>query len=231
MSALTRVDPSRPVLIPAAGIYMPGPIAIVPDTLPLFQREVDCNQFADDRPLYDLMDESRRNVWAANSEIQCTHVNFSVVTLTGRPLEKFLDFGWNDLVHPEGREDLLAGILLSSQGHEEFCNVYRLLTIDNCWAWVIDRGSPRLRPDGSFAGYVGTLNVVGMDWEFARLPAGEEDATPTPTSPLAEDWAWQVVDRYYDRVPSGDWDQRARNLFARANRSLYAQSKNPARAA
>jgi len=73
---------------------------------------------------------------------------------TGRPLEDLLAFGWLDLVHPDDRERYVNIYLSAFKDKIPFSGEFRLLNKSGDYRWLLAKGPPRFRPDGSFAGYI-----------------------------------------------------------------------------
>ncbi len=83
-----------------------------------------------------------------------TYFNKAWVTLTGRPMEELLEFGWLDLVHPEDQERYVNIYLEAFKKRESFTGEFRVLNSEGEYRWLLAQGPPRFRPDGSFAGYI-----------------------------------------------------------------------------
>jgi PAS domain S-box-containing protein len=95
-------------------------------------------------------------IWMSGPDMLCTYFNQPWLEFTGRPLEAELGNGWSEGVHAE---DLKACMDIYSRAfdrHESFKMQYRLRRHDGEYRWVFDIGVPRLNPDGSFAGYIGS---------------------------------------------------------------------------
>ena len=86
--------------------------------------------------------------------------------------------GWDTAVHPNDvrhRRELFAQAR-SEKGRYR-CE-YRLRGVNGGWYWVLEEGAPRLLPEGTFAGYVGTcLDITERkEMEAARAAALAENA-------------------------------------------------------
>ncbi|MEJ0105182.1 MAG: PAS domain-containing protein [Bacteroidota bacterium] len=82
------------------------------------------------------------------------YFNNAWVKLTGRPMEDLLAFGWADLVHEEDRDKFLKIYLDAFEKRVAFTGEFRIKNKDGEYSWLLAKGPPRLRPDGSFAGYI-----------------------------------------------------------------------------
>ncbi|MBE7178659.1 MAG: PAS domain-containing protein [Mucilaginibacter polytrichastri] len=76
------------------------------------------------------------------------------VDLTGRTMGDLLEFGWADLVHPDDRERYVNLYLSAFEKRASFTGEFRILDRDGNYRWLLAKGPPRFRPDGSFAGYI-----------------------------------------------------------------------------
>ena len=74
--------------------------------------------------------------------------------LTGRSAVELLAFGWVDLVHPEDKEPYVNIYLSAFEKRGPFTGEFRVLSSSGEYRWLLGKGSPRFRPDGSFAGYI-----------------------------------------------------------------------------
>ena len=107
-------------------------------------------------------------IWLSGPDKQCTDFNRQWLEFTGRPLEAELGEGWVDDVHPEDRERCLTSYNEAFERREPFQTEYRLRRHDGVYRWVLDTGVPRLTPDGSLLGYVGS-KIDFTDIRIARV--------------------------------------------------------------
>ncbi len=84
------------------------------------------------------------------------YFNKAWTTLTGRPAQELLRFGWTDLVHPEDRNCFLNIYLDAFAQKEPFTGEFRIKNNAGKYRWLLAQGSPRFLPDGAFAGYIST---------------------------------------------------------------------------
>jgi hypothetical protein len=59
-------------------------------------------------------------------------------------------------VHPEDFQRFLDTYNTAFDARQEFQMEYRLRRFDGEYRWILDTGIPRLTPDGSFVGYIGS---------------------------------------------------------------------------
>ena len=95
-------------------------------------------------------------IWLCGCDNQCTYVNRRWLEFTGRSLEQELGEGWLESVHPEDVQECVEKSR-EAFGQKITAEVqYRLRRHDGQYRWILDIGVPRLNPDGSFAGYIGS---------------------------------------------------------------------------
>ena len=70
--------------------------------------------------------------------------------------QKLLDLDWLEFIYPDDRNLYLENFNQASRTKEEFQIEYRCRRWDGEYRWILDRGSPRFRENGDFAGYIGS---------------------------------------------------------------------------
>jgi PAS domain S-box-containing protein len=95
-------------------------------------------------------------IWMSGTDKLCNYFNQPWLEFTGRSIEAELGNGWAEMVHPEDFQRCLDTYQEAFDRHERFQMQYRLRRHDGEYRWLLDIGVPRLNPDGSFAGYIGS---------------------------------------------------------------------------
>jgi PAS domain S-box-containing protein len=95
-------------------------------------------------------------IWMSGPDKLCTFFNKGWLDFTGRALEQELGNGWADGVHRDDFDRCLEIYAKAFDARQEFTMEYRLRRFDGEYCWVLDNGVPRLDPDGTFLGYIGT---------------------------------------------------------------------------
>lgn len=95
-------------------------------------------------------------IWMSGTDKLCNYFNQPWLEFTGRPLEAELGNGWAEGVHAEDLKGCLDIYTRAFDQRESFQMQYRLRRNDGEYRWLLDIGVPRLNPNGSFAGYIGS---------------------------------------------------------------------------
>lgn len=96
-------------------------------------------------------------IWMSDPDRRCSYFNQPWLEFRGRPLDTELTGGWMDGVHPEDRQRCLDADALAFENRRPITIEYRLRRHDGEYRWVLDSGVPRFNPDGSFAGFIGSV--------------------------------------------------------------------------
>lgn len=99
-------------------------------------------------------------IWASGPDKGCTYFNRPWLQFTGRSLERELGSGWAEGVHPDDLMECLEMYNTHFDTRKPFEMEYRLRRHDGEYRWIVDRGVPRLAPNGDFAGYIGACTDV-----------------------------------------------------------------------
>ncbi len=99
-------------------------------------------------------------IWMSGTDKLRTYFNKPWLDFTGRSTEQELGNGWTEGVHPDDVQRYLDSYTYSFERRQKFKMEYRLRRHDGEHRWVQDIGVPRLNPDGTFAGYIGSCNDV-----------------------------------------------------------------------
>ena len=95
-------------------------------------------------------------LWMAGPDGLCTFFNQTWLTFTGRTIEEEWGVGWAENVHFEEFETCMNTYTRAFNARAMFEMEYRLRRADGEYRWILDRGTPRYSPEGTFAGYIGS---------------------------------------------------------------------------
>jgi PAS domain S-box-containing protein len=95
-------------------------------------------------------------LWMSDSDGLCTFFNQTWIDFTGRSLDLEWGVGWAEGVHFEDLQRCLDTYVEAFNERRVFEMEYRLRRHDGEYRWILDRGSPRYMPDGTFAGFIGS---------------------------------------------------------------------------
>jgi PAS domain S-box-containing protein len=102
-----------------------------------------------------LADRAPVIIWTVRPNGTLDYINGTAAAFTGLPIEKLLENGWLDAVHPADL-DLVFGISIPAfKARTPFVMDYRIRGADSAYRWLLDMGVPKYGADGSFAGYIG----------------------------------------------------------------------------
>ncbi|HSE83969.1 MAG TPA: PAS domain S-box protein, partial [Thermodesulfobacteriota bacterium] len=113
----------------------------------LFESEERFRIMADNAPVM---------IWTSGVDKLCNYFNKGWLQFTGRTMEEELGNGWAEGVHPNDLKGCLETYCKAFDARNEFRTEYRLRRFDGNYRWILDHGTPRYLPDGSFAGYIGS---------------------------------------------------------------------------
>jgi PAS domain S-box-containing protein len=104
----------------------------------------------------NMADVSPVMLWMSDTDGLCTFFNQTWLRFTGRTLEQEWGVGWAESVHFEDFQRCMDTYAEAFGARRVFEMEYRLQRADGAYRWVLDRGTPRYTPDGTFAGYIGS---------------------------------------------------------------------------
>jgi PAS domain S-box-containing protein len=94
---------------------------------------------------------------ASDADRRATFFNKVWRDFTGHTMEQDLGTGWTASVHADDLQNCLNSIAASYAKRKECLVRYRVRRADGEYRFVMCKGVPRFEPDGTFAGYIGSL--------------------------------------------------------------------------
>lgn len=95
-------------------------------------------------------------LWLADRDGSATWFNRGWLAFRGRTLEDELGNGWMEGVHPSDFDRSVSGYEAALCAREPYTLEYRMKRHDSSYRWLLSSGAPRIAPDGSFEGFVGS---------------------------------------------------------------------------
>jgi PAS domain S-box-containing protein len=95
-------------------------------------------------------------IWSCDAALNRDYFNKTWLNFTGRTLEQEAGTGWQEGLPGADVFRWQEMVGAAAANLDPYTIEYRLRRADGVLRWVIETGSPRLGPDGTFAGYVGS---------------------------------------------------------------------------
>ena len=102
-----------------------------------------------------IVEQTPAMVWTMRPDSRLDFLNRTCMTFSGLPIEKLLDDGWLDSVHPDDRDRCVGIYVPAVEARRPFLAEYRMRHADGSYRWLLATGVPRYEADGSFSGYIG----------------------------------------------------------------------------
>lgn len=103
-----------------------------------------------------MADDAPVLIWMSGTDMKCTYFNAGWLKFTGRTMEQEIGEGWAEGVHPIDIERCQTTYQSAFEARNPFEMEYRLRRYDGQFRWVLDTGTPRFTPDGTFLGFIGS---------------------------------------------------------------------------
>ena len=120
------------------------------------QKQAEDEQRESEMRFQVMADTAPVLIWVSGLDKDCTFFNEPWLTFTGRTMAQEIGAGWTEGIHPDDYAHTVAIYNTSFDARQAFEMEYRLRRYDGAYRWLLDRGTPRFAPDGSFAGYIGS---------------------------------------------------------------------------
>ena len=103
-------------------------------------------------------------IWTSGPDAKVNFINRYALKFTGREFEELTGDGWMEVVHLEDLAVKYPVYFSTNAAGREYRAEYRVRRADGAYCWMFDTATPRILPDGSFAGYVGIVVDIS-DWK------------------------------------------------------------------
>ena len=87
-----------------------------------------------------IVDQTPAMMWTMRPDATLDFLNRTCTTFSGRPIEKLLNDGWLDAVHPEDRDRCVGIYVPAVEARRPFLVDYRLRHADGSYRWLLATG-------------------------------------------------------------------------------------------
>jgi PAS domain S-box-containing protein len=115
------------------------------------------------RRFQTLADVAPQMMWRFGPDGQCKYFNQSWLDYRGRTADQERDAGWLEGVHPEDLNRCTTAYRSAFETRQPFHLEFRVRRADACYGSVIAHAVPQYLLDGSFVGYVGSLEETSHE--------------------------------------------------------------------
>jgi len=137
-----------------------------------------------------LADSAPVLVRMAGTDALFTYFNRAWLEFTGREVARELGNGWAEAVQPDDLSPCLEEYLAAFHARRPFRVEYRLRRRDGEFRWLLEQGTPRYTPEGTFAGFVASaVDITALKQaadEIRRLNESLERRVEERTAKLQE---------------------------------------------
>ena len=89
-----------------------------------------------------------------NPDGKVDYLNKAWNDFTGKTLDSLLEWGWEELIHPDDFEQVSKLYQAAIERQTAFAGEFRMLATNDSYRWLRIRGAPRFNPEGTFEGYI-----------------------------------------------------------------------------
>jgi PAS domain S-box-containing protein len=107
-----------------------------------------------------LADSMPQFVWTADTEGNLNYFNQSVFDYSGLSLEKIIEDGWLQIVHPDDREENIKQWTASVTTGKDFLLEHRFKRYDGEYRWQLSRAVPQKDNEGNITMWVGASTDI-----------------------------------------------------------------------
>ncbi len=136
-------------------------------------------------------------IWTADPSGTVTFFSQAWLDFTGRTLAEEIGDGWAEMVHPDDLDVAYHAYMAAIREHQPYEAEYRLRRADGEYRWILDRGRPNYRPDGTLAGYIG-VGVEVTEQRNARAALERRERIMQAVARIAGELvtraSWEEVD-------------------------------------
>jgi PAS domain S-box-containing protein len=142
---------------------------------------------ARDQSFQQLADGAPVMIWMSGLDMGCFYFNHAWLDFRGRTLAQEAGNGWAEGVHPQDVQRCVNHYVGCFERRVAFAMTYRLQDRNGQYLWLLDRGAPHYRADGTFLGFYG--GCAEIERQTPLLRATQLRACLTEMSEFARDLA------------------------------------------
>lgn len=103
-----------------------------------------------------LADAAPVMIWGTTADMTRDYFNRPWLDFRGRVLAMEREGGWIEGVHLDDSERVAKTLATAFAAQQAFAHEYRLRRYDGEYRWLLERGIPRMAPEGGFDGFLGS---------------------------------------------------------------------------
>ena len=133
-----------------------------------------------------LADTAPTMMWRFGPDGQCKYFNTKWLEYRGRALEQERGAGWMEGVHPEDLNRCTTSYRSALETRQPFHLEFRIRRADSSYGWVFAHAVPQYLLDGSFVGYVGSLEESSHENAASANQHGSIEASKSARQALCQ---------------------------------------------
>ncbi len=103
-----------------------------------------------------MSDAAPSLIWTSDKDGNVTYQNDKRLDFSTSSSDAAIGEKWTKYIHPDDLPGVLAANTNAYQQHSGFSKEYRLRRRDGVYRWMFDLAVPRISPDGTFCGFIGS---------------------------------------------------------------------------
>jgi len=103
----------------------------------------------------NMADTAPMLIWESGVDKLCNYFNQTWLKFVGRTLDQERGNGWTENIHPVDLNRRLETYANSFDARQPFEIEYRIRHRSGEYRWLLEQGTPRFGPNGTFQGYIG----------------------------------------------------------------------------
>ena len=124
------------------------------------QNKMEADLRKDDEQFRAMADGAPVMLWMSDAKGNVIFNNRRWLDFTGLSKDEMSGVIWFEFLHVEDQQSCKDNFFTALREQREFQLEYRILRFDGVYRWMIDHGMPRVSPDGTFLGYIGSCTDI-----------------------------------------------------------------------